>query len=820
MSKSAKEIVLITGAAGSIGTALARALSKSYTPVGFDLEGREAPCELIGIDLTSDAAVELAIRKFRDRFGDRIASVIHLAAYFDFTGEESPLYEAVNVEGTRRLLRALRPLEVEQFVYAGTMLVHRPGRPGQPIDESAPIEPAWAYPRSKARTEKVIAAEYGDIPYVLLHCAGVYDDTSAVPTLARQITSIYERDLKSHFYPADLRTGQSMVHMDDLIDAVRRAIDRRKDLPSGATILIGEPRAMSFAELQDTVGKLIHGEREWATIEVAKPLAVTGAWLEAQAEPLVPDAFDQGEKPFIRPFMVMIADAHYELDISRAREQLGWEPRRSIRKTLPKMIEALKRDPLAWYERNGITPPPWLKAAAARSDDPEALRARHEARYRAEHRQSIWGAFLNMALGTWLMTSGPILGYASTELAWSDFLSGMAVLALGFVSLSWRFGLARWATAAVGLWLLFAPLIFWAPGAAAYLNDTLVGALVIGFAVLTRPPPGVGLVASETGPTIPPGWDYSPSGWFQRLPIIVLALVGLYVSRYLAAYQLGHIDGVWEPFFAGGPDAKNGTEEIITSSVSRAWAISDAGLGGITYMLEILTGFIGSNRRWRTMPWLVVLFGILIVPLGVVSITFIIIQPIVIGTWCTLCLIAAAAMLVQIPYSLDELLATGQFLWRRKQAGRPLLRVFLLGDSDEGDQQKEDDFEQSPAAIIAETVSGGVSLPRGLAGCVLIGAWLMFTPLTLGTTGGMAHADHLIGSLVLTITISAHAEVARPLRYLNIPLGVALLVTPFVYSAAATAMIASVVSGLALILLSLPRGPIHHPYGDWNRYLV
>lgn len=125
------------------------------------------------------------------------------------------------------------------------------------------------------------------------------------------------------------------------------------------------------------------------------------------------------------------------------------------------------------------------------------------------------------------------------------------------------------------------------------------------------------------------------------------------------------------------PGPKNGTETIITSSVSEAWPVSDAGLGALVYILEIVTGAIGSTRRWRTMPWLVTLFGFLIVPLGVVSITFIIIQPIVIGTWCTLCLIGAAAMVMQIPYSLDELVATGQFLLRRKRAGKNLLRVFF-----------------------------------------------------------------------------------------------------------------------------------------------
>jgi len=56
---------------------------------------------------------------------------------------------------------------------------------------------------------------------------------------------------------------------------------------------------------------------------------------------------------------------------------------------------------------------------------------------------------------------------------------------------------ARIANAAVGLWLLFAPLVFWTPSAAAYLNDTLVGSLVIGFAILARPMPGIGLMASK-----------------------------------------------------------------------------------------------------------------------------------------------------------------------------------------------------------------------------------------------------------------------------------------------------------------------------------
>lgn len=816
-----KPIILITGAAGDIGSALISKLSANYTVVGLDLEGKEADCELLAVDLSSQESVELALQRFRDRHGDRIASVVHLAAYFDFTGEEHPLYEKVNVEGTRNLLRALRDFSVEQFVYSGTMLIHRPGEPGQPINEKAPIEPKWAYPQSKARAEEIIRQEHGDIPYVLLHLAGLYDDLTAVPTLSAQIRRIYERDPKAHAYSGSLQTGQSFIHKDDMVDAFARTVDRRERLPADTTILVGEERAPSYQTLQETIAELIHGE-DWETYVLPKPLAKTGAWLGEKSEPIIPDDFDQGEKPFIRPFMVDMADDHYELDITRARELLEWEPEHFILDTLPRMIENLKADPPAWYKANGITPPPWLEAAEGRGDQPEELREQAEAAYRSAHERFLWAPFLNLGLGAWLLTSAATLGYESRGMFWSDTVAGLLVVALALVSLSWRSWLFRWALAAIGVWIMAAPLIFWAPTAAAYLNGTLVGALVFGFAVLARPTPGVSIPAATTGPTIPPGWDYSPSSWFQRIPIIALAFLGLYVSRYMAAYQLGHIDAVWEPFFPGAAgDAKNGTEEIITSSVSQAWPVPDAGLGALTYLLEILTGIAGSSRRWRTTPWLVVIFGIMIVPLGVISITFIVIQPILLGTWCTLCLIAAAAMLVQIPYSVDELLATGQFLARRRRAGRPILRVFLFGDTDEGDDRREEDsFAQSPAAIVREMLTGGITVPWSLALSVLIGAWLMFTRLTLGTSGVMADSDHLIGSLVITASVAAMAEVARPLRFLNMLFGLALVIMPFIAAATALQTAAGVVAGFALMALSVPRGPIRKSYGSWSRVIV
>ena len=822
MSKAEKPIVLITGAAGNIGRSLAAALADAYTVVGLDKPGMKADFSLIDVDFTKDESVAAAFAQVREKHGSCIASVIHLVAFFDFSGEDNPLYEAVNVEGTRRLLRGLQEFEVEQFVYSGTMLVHAPGKPGEPIDEDQPIEPGWAYPKSKAAAEETIRAEHGRIPYALLHLAGLYDEKTSVPTLANQIARIYERDSQSYFYSGSTSVGQSMVHRDDMLDAFRRTVDRRQEIPSGTVILIGEEKAVGYDTLQDELGYLIHDAEAWPTLRLPKAAATAGAWAQDKLEPLVPDAIDQGERPFVKPFMVRMADDHYELDIARARSLLGWEPQHRLKDTLPAMVAALKEDPEGWYKANGLTPPPVITEAAEAGEHPHGLGTRHEAKLRGEHSSHRWAHFVNIALGVWLVTQPPMIGVEEVWLARTEIVLGAALILFASLSLSWRMGWARWICAGIGVLVMAAPFIFWTTSPAAYLSDTLVGALIFGFAICTRPEVGPSPLAAATGPEMPPGWSFNPSSWTQRIPIILLALVGLQVSRYLAAYQLGHVDGVWEPFFMGSPDdPRNGTEEIITSHVSEAWPVSDAAVGGYTYVLEILTGIIGSRMRWRTMPWLVLLFGLMIAPLGITSIFFIIIQPVVIGTWSTLALIGAAAMLIQIPYSLDELLATLQFMRRRVKAGRSWLRVFLFGDTDEGRADAlADEFDARPNVVLREMWTGGVSLPWNLAAAALVGLWLMLTRLTLGAEGDMANADHVIGALALTVISLAAAEMARPLRFLLIPLGAALLITPFVYDANTAQTIAGIASGLALIALSLRRGVIRGRYGEWQKMIV
>lgn len=451
----------------------------------------------------------------------------------------------------------------------------------------------------------------------------------------------------------------------------------------------------------------------------------------------------------------------------------------------------------------------------------------------------LWTHFSVILLGCWLIASPAMLGYLdpgnfgprayqvaaerglappearAQALRWSDIASGCLMILFGTLSLFWRHRWAQWGTCFTGIWLLFAPLVFWAPDAASANNDMLIGALAIALSVLIPMMPGMSMDAMMAPEDIPPGWDYSPSSWSQRLPIVALAFVGFFIARHLMAYQLGHIGSVWDPFFG------DGSERIISSDVSKAWPISDAGLGALSYMLEALSGLMGGRNRWRTMPWMVGMFGVLVIPLGGVSIFFIIIQPIVIGTWCTLCLIAAAAMVFMLPYTFDEVVAMLQFMIRARREGKSLWQVFWRGGTVAGATQ-----DPSPALDIGrhhieQLARQARALPKGLLLSALLGAMLMFTRVIFGTHGAMADSDHLVGALVFTFSVAAFAEVARPLRAINMLFGAWLIVAPWLLDGATwTASIAGMIVGGLLIALAIPRGPVRHHYNGWDRYLL
>lgn len=442
----------------------------------------------------------------------------------------------------------------------------------------------------------------------------------------------------------------------------------------------------------------------------------------------------------------------------------------------------------------------------------------HDEMLRDMRRPWLWTNATIMLLGLWLMTSPWTFGYGSTAMTWSDVVSGALLVVLAGAAFSPRYDFyGRWGVAFVGTWLQFAPLIFWAPTAGAYITDTAIGALAITLSILVPSMPGMAhhMAMKKPGPEIPPGWSYNPSTWHQRAPMIGLGFIGWLISRYLAAYQLGYIDVVWDPFFG------DGTRRVLTSEMSLMWPISDAGLGATAYTFEMLMAWMGGRTRWRSMPWMVAFFFILVVPLGLTHILLVISQPVVVEAWCTLCLAAAGVMLLMIPFTIDEVIAMAQFLRERVRAGKSLWRTFWVGDTMEGGGPDErTPAYGAPVGALLPPAVWGVTLPWTLAASVLAGVWLMFAPAALGSAGNAASSDNVVGALIVTVAVVSTAEVVRAFRWLNVLLGAWLLMAPFVLDGASDAGRWNTVgAGVLIIALTLSRGPVRERYAAWDRMI-
>lgn len=184
-----------------------------------------------------------------------------------------------------------------------------------------------------------------------------------------------------------------------------------------------------------------------------------------------------------------------------------------------------------------------------------------------------------------------------------------------------------------------------------------------------------------------PPWDYNPSSWRQRIPIAAIAMVAFFLSLWMAFYQWRIVDWIWDPVWG------KQTELVLDSDVShemqRWFGIPDAALGALAYLGDVIFALAGSTRRWQYRPWLVVLFGIDVIPLGIVSAILVFLQATVVGQWCFLCIVTAILSLILVVFAYDEVWSSLLYLkrvWKKHRDKRLLWHVFWGNASLEGSE--------------------------------------------------------------------------------------------------------------------------------------
>jgi nucleoside-diphosphate-sugar epimerase len=239
----------------------------------------------------------------------------HAAAHLGEWGSRSA-FERVNVGGTRNVLRAAREVGVPRFVHVGTEAALLAGRPLVMVDERAPLRPdsPALYSRTKAQAEIAVLEANGDgLATMVVRPRLVWGvgDTTILPALV---------DAVRHGRWAWIGGGRhltSTTHVDNVVEGL--VLAAQKGTPGGVWFVTdGEPVVFrSFVESLLRTQGLDVPQRN-----VPRPLATVvaaGGELAWRALPL------PGQPPLTR-LAAWLASQEATIDISRAREELGYAP--------------------------------------------------------------------------------------------------------------------------------------------------------------------------------------------------------------------------------------------------------------------------------------------------------------------------------------------------------------------------------------------------------------------------------------------------------------------------------------------------------------
>lgn len=161
---------------------------------------------------------------------------------------------------------------------------------------------------------------------------------------------------------------------------------------------------------------------------------------------------------------------------------------------------------------------------------------------------------------------------------------------------------------------------------------------------------------------IPEPWSYNPSRWGERVSIAILAGIAAVISGYMGLFQLGLIPHVWDPVF--GEQSMRVLTSDVSHTLSRWLRVPDAVMGMLAYLADMILVLAGSTRRWQFRPWLIATFGLVVIPLGLVSVSLVVAQGVLLGTWCFLCLVTALLSLILIVLAWDEVWSSALYLRR------------------------------------------------------------------------------------------------------------------------------------------------------------
>ncbi len=321
--------VLVTGATGFLGGHLIEELAKGpHVPICAYRKGSDTGnidrlgLEKVTFDLTDRGSMLSALRN--------VDAVVHLAAYYTFTGKKE-LYDRVNVKGTADLLQSCKEVGVKRFLYCSSTEAMGPIA-APPGDEGTPLNPQYEYGRSKARAEGLVKAS--GLDWTILRPSGIYGPSNLDDVAFYFITSF--KGFASKFIIGSGKNYIQFVHVKDVVQGFVKALDARASI--GGTYIITQARPYTYEEVYRVLAKIFQQkEPRW---RVPRSLA------KLMMLPIEGINLLIGRENFLyRRETVNSVTSDRAFKIDRARRDLGYEPMYDLPEGMAETV--------AWYRDNG-----------------------------------------------------------------------------------------------------------------------------------------------------------------------------------------------------------------------------------------------------------------------------------------------------------------------------------------------------------------------------------------------------------------------------------------------------------------------------------
>jgi len=344
--------VVITGAAGFLGTRLIRLLREHHRIVAID---REPPGEIAlaedpqvqwhRIDLADSAAVQETFAQIRQQGGAR--ALFHFAAYYDFTGEEHTEYQRTNIDAMRILLENCCDLGLERFIFASSVAACDYPAPGEAITEKTPPDGPHVYAASKRAGEEMLHEFADRVPSCIVRFAAMFSDWCEYPPLYFFMDTWLSDRWNARMLGGRGRSAIPFLHVRDATVFLRRVLDRAASLEPCEVLNASTNGAITHEQLFEVATTHYFGKKR-RPIHMPRIMCGPGMWgLDLVGRIL-------GNRPFERPWMAAHIDRQLTVDATHTQRRLDWEPheRLDILRRIPFMIENAKTSPMEWFGRN------------------------------------------------------------------------------------------------------------------------------------------------------------------------------------------------------------------------------------------------------------------------------------------------------------------------------------------------------------------------------------------------------------------------------------------------------------------------------------